>query len=117
MGTSIETMLAHWGGPVGLDTRAPSVAQDPAVQQWFAKFLRMSASPAAAGALARANLDIDIRHLLPSIRTPTLILHSTADQLISVEAGRYLASNIPDAQLVEIQSTDHLPFLQVRRIT
>jgi pimeloyl-ACP methyl ester carboxylesterase len=79
MRTSIEAMLTHWGGPVGLDTRAPSVAHEPAVQQWFAKFLRMSASRAAAGALARANLEVDIRHLLPSIRTPTLILHSTGD--------------------------------------
>jgi pimeloyl-ACP methyl ester carboxylesterase len=54
MRTSIETMLAHWGGPVGLDTRAPSVAQDPAVQHWFAKFLRMGASPTAAGGLSQS---------------------------------------------------------------
>jgi len=112
MRTSIESMLAHWGGPVGLDTRAPSVAQDPAVQHWFAKILRMGASPAAAGALARANLEIDIRHLLPSIRTRTLILHSKGDQLISPEAGKYLAANIPEAHFVEIQSVDHLPFFQ-----
>jgi len=118
MRTSIETMLAHWGGPVGLDTRAPSVAQDPAVQQWFAKFLRMGASPAAAGALAKANLEIDIRQLLQSIRAPTLILHSTGDQLISPEAGRFLARNIPEAQFVEIQSADHLPFFEgAERIT
>lgn len=110
MRTSIEAMLTHWGEPVGLEVRAPSVAQDPAVRQWYAKFLRMSASPAAAGALAIANLEIDIRHLLPSIRTPTLILHASGDQLISPEAGRFLARNIPEAQFIEIRSSDHIPF-------
>ncbi|MEA2883130.1 MAG: hypothetical protein QOH32_2386 [Bradyrhizobium sp.] len=110
MRTSIDDMLAHWGGPVGLDVRAPSVAQDPAARQWFAKYLRMSASPAAAHAMALANLDIDIRHLLPSIRTPALILHAGGDRLIPREAGKFLAGNIPRARFVEIRSTDHLPF-------
>ena len=107
---SIDNMLAHWGEPVGLDVRAPSVAQDPAVRQWYGKYLRMSASPAAAYALATANVDIDIRHLLPSIRTPALILHAGGDRLISPENGRFLARNIPGARFVEIRSTDHLPF-------
>jgi pimeloyl-ACP methyl ester carboxylesterase len=110
MRTSIDDMLARWGEPVGIEVRAPSVAQDPAVRQWYAKFLRMSASPAAAHALAIANLDIDIRNLLSSIRTPTLILHASGDQLISSEAGKFLAGNIPGAQFVEIRSTDHIPF-------
>lgn len=110
MRASIDDMLAHWGEPVGLDVRAPSVAGDPAVRQWFAKFLRMSASPAAAHAVALANLDIDIRHLLPSIQTPTLILHAGGDRLIPRDAGKFLAGNIPGARFVEIRSTDHLPF-------
>jgi pimeloyl-ACP methyl ester carboxylesterase len=110
MRTSVDEMLARWGEPVGIEVRATSVAQDPAVRQWYAKFLRMSASPAAAHALAIANLDIDIRHLLPSIRTPTLILHASGDGLISPEAGKFLAGNIPGARFVEIRSTDHIPF-------
>jgi pimeloyl-ACP methyl ester carboxylesterase/class 3 adenylate cyclase len=110
MRTSIDDMLARWGEPVGIEVRAPSVAQDPAVRQWYAKFLRMSASPAAAHALAIANLDIDIRNLLSSIRTPTLILHASGDRLISPAAGKFLASNIPEARFVEIRSTDHIPF-------
>ncbi len=110
MRKAIDDMLAHWGEPVGLDVRAPSVAQDPAVRQWFARFLRMGASPAAAGALAIANLEIDIRHLLPSIRTPTLILHADRERLISLDAGKFLAANIPGARFAEIRSTDHLPF-------
>jgi pimeloyl-ACP methyl ester carboxylesterase/class 3 adenylate cyclase len=109
---SIEEMLAHWGEPFRLDLRAPSVAQDPAVRQWYAKYLRMSASPAAAGALAIANLEIDIRYLLPAIRTPTLILHASGDRVISPDAGKYLAANIPGARFAEIRSSDHVPFFE-----
>ena len=41
-------ILAHWGGPVGLEDRAPSRADDPAFRDWWATYLRMGASPAAA---------------------------------------------------------------------
>src|SRR5262249_34964762 len=44
-------VLEHWGGPVGIETRAPSVASDPAFREWWSAYLRMGASPAAAVAL------------------------------------------------------------------
>ncbi len=44
-----------WGGPVGIEARAPSRADDPHFRQWWARFLRLSASPAAAAALLRMN--------------------------------------------------------------
>jgi alpha/beta hydrolase family protein len=70
----------------------------------------MSASASAAAALQRLNIDIDIRHILPSIRVPTLILHATDDRVVPVQAGRYMADRIPHAQFVEVNSIDHLPF-------
>ena len=70
----------------------------------------MSASVSAAPALQRLNIEIDVRHVLPSIRVPTLILHARGDRAIPVEAGRYMASLIPGAKYVEIDTTDHLPF-------
>ena len=48
-------ILEHWGGPVGIEARAPSVAADPAFRDWWAAYLRMGASPAAAVALTRMN--------------------------------------------------------------
>lgn len=101
---------ADWGGPVGIEERVPSVSQDPIARKWWAKYLRMSATGSAAAALYRLNLDIDVRHLLPSIRVPTLILHATGDRLVPIELGRYLAARIPNAKLVEIDSIDHVPF-------
>ena len=75
-------ILEHWGGPVGIETRAPSVAADPAFRDWWAAYLRMGASPAAAVALTRMNAQIDVRQVLPTIRVPTLVLHRTGDRCL-----------------------------------
>ena len=53
-------ILSHWGGPVGLEDRAPSMAGDPEFRDWWATYLRMGASPGAAVALTRMNAAIDI---------------------------------------------------------
>ena len=106
-----RTVLETWGGPVGLEDRAPSRAEDPAFRDWWASYLRMGASPGAAVALTRMNAEIDIRDVLPSIRVPTLVLHRTGDRCLRVEEGRYLASHIPGAAFVELPGDDHLPFV------
>jgi pimeloyl-ACP methyl ester carboxylesterase len=104
-------ILEGWGGPVGIDTRAPTMAHDPAFRDWWASYLRMGASPAAAVALTRMNARIDIRHVLPTVRVPTLVLHRTGDRCLRIEEGRYVARAIPDARFVELPGDDHLPFV------
>ena len=54
------------------------------------------------------NSEIDVRPILPSIRVPTLIVHREADANVNVEAGRYLAHQIPNAKYVELPGNDHL---------
>ncbi len=107
----LEEIRNHWGGPVGLEDRAPSVADDPEFRAWWAAYLRRGASPGAAVALTRMNTEIDIRHVLPMIRVPTLVVHRTGDQCLKVEEGRYLAENIPGAKFAELPGIDHLPFV------
>jgi pimeloyl-ACP methyl ester carboxylesterase len=107
---AVEAAAADWGGPVWIDRRMPSVMDDPIIRQWWAKFLRMSASASAAAALQRLNIEIDIRHVLPSIRVPTLVLHAKNDRAVPIGAGRYMADHIPNAEFVEIDTIDHLPF-------
>jgi DNA-binding winged helix-turn-helix (wHTH) protein/pimeloyl-ACP methyl ester carboxylesterase/class 3 adenylate cyclase len=106
-----EEMQRHWGGPVGLEERAPSVAHDPHFREWWATYLRMGASPGAALALTKMNADIDVRHVLESIRVPTLVIHRANDQCLKVEEGRYVASRIPGAKYLELPGVDHLPFV------
>ena len=107
----LEEMHRTWGGPVGLEARAPTVAADPAFRDWWSTYLRMGASPGAALALTRMNAAIDVRDVLPAIRVPTLILHRTDDRLLTIDEGRYVASRIPGATLIELPGEDHLPFV------
>ena len=106
-----EVMRKQWGGPVGIDERAPSVAGDPAFRDWYATYLRMGASPGAAVALTQMNAEIDVRNVLPSIRVPSLVIHRTDDQCLKVEEGRFVADRIPGAKFVEFPGNDHLPFV------
>jgi pimeloyl-ACP methyl ester carboxylesterase/DNA-binding winged helix-turn-helix (wHTH) protein len=100
-----------WGGPIGIEARAPSMAGDPAFRTWWSTYLRMGASPGAALALTRMNAEIDIADVLPSIRVPTLVLHRRHDRCLKVEEGQYVAARIPGAQFVELPGEDHLPFV------
>jgi len=106
-----EEIARDWGGPVGLDIRAPSRIHDERFRANWARYLRMGASPAAVLALTRMNAEIDVRPILESIRVPTLVVHRSGDRTIPVEAGRYLAEHIPKASLVEVPGDDHLPWI------
>jgi len=100
----------EWGGPVGIEDLAPSLAGDELFRQWWATYLRRSASPHGALRLAQLNTSIDIRHVLPAIQVPTLVLHRIDDRDCNIEEGRYIAARIPHAKLVELPGEDHLIF-------
>jgi class 3 adenylate cyclase len=107
----ITRLRGEWGGPVGLAERAPSMVGDERFSQWWGRLLRMSVSPAGIVALTAMNAEIDIRHILPAIRVPTLLLHSLHDAAIEFGASLYMAERIPGARLVELPGPDHLPWL------
>ena len=106
-----EEMRTNWGGPVGIETRAPSRAADPAFRDWWSNYLRQGASPGAALALTQMNAEIDVRDVLPLVRVPTLVLHRSGDRCLLVDEGRYVAGLIPGARFVELPGDDHLPFV------
>lgn len=104
----IQQLEAGWGGPVELDTLAPSAADDQNFRRWFSAYGRLSVSPSAAVALARMNTDIDIRAVLPSIHVPTLVIHRSGDRDVPIGNGRFLAQHIPGAKWVELAGNDHV---------
>jgi class 3 adenylate cyclase len=108
----IELMREDWGGPVGVHLWAPSVAEDEGFLDWWARFLRSGTSPRGATDLIRLYRDIDVRHALPAIETPTLVLHKDRDLLVPHMHGEYLAEHIPGARYVELSGEDHLPFTE-----
>jgi pimeloyl-ACP methyl ester carboxylesterase len=106
-----EFVEAKWGTGVSFEDFCPSAADDPVLLEHYARFQRISASPGAAGAYLRALVQMDVRHALPMVRAPTLILHATRDRTDPIEAARYMAERIPNATLVELDSADHLIWL------
>lgn len=107
-----DAIERDWGkAGLELDTYAPKMARDERFRRWWDRYRRMSVSPGAALALARMNTQADIRHVLPSIRVPTLVLHRTGDHAMNVAEGRYIAAQIPGAKFVELPGEEHLPYL------
>jgi pimeloyl-ACP methyl ester carboxylesterase len=104
-----EIVEREWHGEMDVTHYAPSA--DPALRRQIAAFFRRSASPGAALALLRMNTQIDVRHVLPAVRVPTLVIHRTGDLDASVEEGRWIAAQIPGARFVELPGADHLPWI------
>jgi pimeloyl-ACP methyl ester carboxylesterase/DNA-binding CsgD family transcriptional regulator len=100
-----------WATGAWWDGERPSRFDTPEHRRWWARYLRMAASPAMAQGLIRMNARLDIRDVLPAIRTRTLILHRGGDTWIDVGHARYLAEHIPGATYVELPGTDHRPWL------
>lgn len=107
----IGDLEARWGSDSDIERIAPSAARDPAFAKRLVTYFRQSASPGDAAALLRMNTEIDIRAVLPTISVPTLVLHRTGDLDSSIEEGRWIASQIPGAKLVELPGDDHLPWV------
>lgn len=103
----LDYLVTNWGGPLSLEFFAPSQAGEAEFRQWWAKLLRLASSPSGIRAVLEVAKEIDVRHILPAIRVPTLILHRTGDRMMSVEGGRYLAQHIPNAKYVELAGPDH----------
>ena len=104
----IAELERRWGTP---ELASKWLAgNDGAAAEDFAALMRRSASPGAAAALARMNLEIDVRHLLGAVRIPTLVLHRTGHG-IDVRGGRFLAQRIPGARFVELEGSESLPYL------
>lgn len=114
----LEMIERDWGTGASLRAFAPGKMADERFRRWWARFERLGASPSAVIALMQMNNEIDIRHILPAIRVPTLVLHRTEDPRVSVEAGRYLGAAIPGAKFIELPGSDHVAWVgDVDRLT
>jgi class 3 adenylate cyclase len=108
---SMREMVEHWGDGSIFARFAPSHGGEPALRDWLGRVQRMALGPGEAAAAAELNGRLDVRHVLGTIRVPTLLLHRTGDVGIDVGHARYLAEHIPNARLVELEGEDTLPFL------
>jgi class 3 adenylate cyclase len=109
--SEFESVVDNWGEGRTLDLLAPSIAGNRAARMGFATFERAAVSPRMARGLLDSYRQIDVTDALSVISAPTLVLHRR-DDWIDIAAGRYLADNVPGAQFVELEGTDHAYFTQ-----
>ena len=95
-----------WGTEGFVSIAAPSRSGDEGFRQRYARYLRAAARPREAAAQLRNLLSADVRHILPLIHCPTLVLSRSGYRLVTMDHARYLAEHIPDARLVELPGTD-----------
>lgn len=99
-----------WGTGVELSVFAPSAADNEEAVKAQARLTRAAASPSAALSYFDMLVQIDIRHVLPTIQTPTLVIHRRDDRAVRWEASRFLADQIQGARFLELEGENHIPW-------
>jgi pimeloyl-ACP methyl ester carboxylesterase/DNA-binding CsgD family transcriptional regulator len=108
----IDQMQKSWGEPWAVETFAPSRAKDETFRTWWAKVLKSASSPSSIKDIFNLIRQVDIRQLLPQIPIRTLVIHKTGDRMVSIDAGKYFADNMPNTQWVELTGADHIYFVE-----
>ena len=105
----LDMIEATWGTGALTAALAPSVAARPGVVEWWGRVERFAGTPRMALAKARTIHELDLRHVLPLVTTPTLVIQSRDNTYVRAGHGLYLAEHISGARLVELDSADHWP--------
>lgn len=103
---------------VGWGTETPAFRQvfttlflpdgTPEQWRWFNDLSRISCSGETAGRILGVLHRIDVRALAPQVRAPTLVTHARGDARVPFEEGRLLASLIPRAEFVPLETRNHI---------
>lgn len=75
---------------------------------WFNELCKRTTTPDVATQLLMERGEVDIRELLPKVTVPTLVLHAREDEVVPLSEGRSLASAIPGAEFVQLESRNHI---------
>lgn len=75
---------------------------------WFNDLCKKTTNAEIAARLLESRAYVEVTDLLEKIQTPTLVLHSANDDVVPISEGRILATGIPRAQFVELDSSNHV---------
>ena len=101
-----------WGREPLIQFAISSMADDERAVRWMAKYLRSCMTPRGANAQFRYLLELDIRHVLPAIHVPTLVMHRQNNPFLPIEIGRSLVPAIEGSRFVELPGGDVWPATQ-----
>jgi pimeloyl-ACP methyl ester carboxylesterase len=107
----LDRVVDRWGQGLIADFLVPSRKGDPQLRELLGRLQVQAATPHDAVAFMRMAFEIDVRHVAPTVTTPTLILHRVDDMVCHVENARWVARSIEGARYVELPGADHLPWI------
>jgi pimeloyl-ACP methyl ester carboxylesterase len=103
----IREIENHWGeGALG-DMFFGEIAQMPGFREFYGRLQRSGASPAMISMLWDALLESDVRGVLGSVHTSTLVLSRQGDHVAPIGGAKYLAAAMPNARFVELPPGPH----------
>jgi len=106
----LDAIREGWGTGMALATLAPDFANDEQALRWWASVERATGSPRRAVRKQELVMDTDIRHVLPAVTVPTLVITTQGNPYVIPEHGRYLADHITGARLLELPGAAHWPW-------
>lgn len=106
----VEAFDEHWGEGITADAMFGEAADSPGVRDMMGRYERASASPAMAAMLMKAFAAIDVRDILDTVQTTTLVLARPGDQVAPVEAAEALAAKLPNAEFRALPPGPHATF-------
>ena len=89
------------------ESMVPGATEDQ--KRWIDDLAPLVTSKTTAVAAARARREIDVQAELSDLAVPTLVVHSRGNRMTPFEQGRVMASGIPDARLVTLDTDNFLP--------
>lgn len=96
-----------WSAGTGGEHHIASTAYDPWWREWYARSRRQQASPQVGLRLMRMLGGLDVRHIASTVHCPTLLIHRRDNAWWPIGGARWLADQIPGAQLVELDGADN----------
>ena len=80
----------------------------PEQMEWFDELQRVTADPATAERIRDARNHDDVTDAATRVACPTLVIHARDDALVPFAEGRLLATLIPGARFVALESRNHI---------
>jgi pimeloyl-ACP methyl ester carboxylesterase len=109
---ALESMARVWGQGVLRDIFFPSISRQQMDDATYRAFERLIGTRTAIQQIVEMMIEMDIRHLLPDIRVPALVVHFTGDLAVPIRLGRALADGLPNVEFMEVNAVDHADLSQ-----
>jgi pimeloyl-ACP methyl ester carboxylesterase/DNA-binding CsgD family transcriptional regulator len=107
-----ELMRVGWGGTVPAFRQVFSSLYIPSAgeeqKRWYDEMQQASGTGEVAATIWLSRADVDVTETARAIDQPALVLHAHRDRVVPYEEGRRLASLLPNAGFVTLESDNHI---------